>query len=382
MSNHENNGNGGISAASSGLPETPCIIINGAKVAGNIAGMAEAAARSGVKLRPHAKTHKLPEVAAKQIAAGADGITVAKLSEAEVMADSGIDNIFIAYPIVSPAKLERAVRLASRGVRLILAVDSLEGAMLLSQAAAAGGMELEARLEIDTGLHRTGVLPQDAAELALKIDAMDGIRLSGIFTYRGAMLDGKSTLDIRAAGHEEGRMMAEAARALRDAGLDIADVSVGSTPTAAYAAEIDGVTEIRPGTYIYQDRMQVGFGVCAFDDCAGAVWVTVVSRPSAELIVVDGGSKTFATDVQPNNPPLHLRGFGHIIGDEHAVLERMNEEHGMIRIAADSAYRVGDRIAIIPNHICSTVNLHNFVYWEESDGLLRKTPIAARGMLE
>ncbi|GGG81635.1 alanine racemase [Paenibacillus radicis (ex Gao et al. 2016)] len=362
-------------------PETPCIIIDSSVVDHNIREMAERIRRLGVKLRPHAKTHKLPEMAARQVEAGAVGITVAKLSEAEVMADGGIADIFIAYPIVSEKKLRRAAVL-SRRIRLILTVDSLEGARRAAAVAVKEESTFEVRLEIDSGLHRTGVLPENALALAKEIHALEGIRLTGIFTYRGAMLDGKSTMDLRAAGLEEGRLMAVTAQALRAEGLPIADVSVGSTPTSVFAAEVEGVTEVRPGTYIFHDRMQAAYGVCSLEDCAATVWVTVVSRPSAELIVVDGGSKTFATDVQPNNPPLHLQGFGHIMGAPDAVLERMNEEHGMIRIGAHHPYEVGDVIQIIPNHICSTVNLHNDVYVTEPSGALRKTRVAARGMLE
>jgi len=363
-------------------PETPCLVINSALVDANIAAMAVIAKRCGVQLRPHAKTHKLPEMASRQIAAGATGITVAKISEAEVMAAGGITDIFVAYPLVSASKIERAVRLNLSGVRLIVGVDSLEGARRISEIAVREGATLELRLEIDTGLNRTGVTEDRAVELAKQIDALEGILLSGIFTYRGAMLSGKATMDLRAAGLEEGRLMVQVATKLRSAGLAIREVSVGSTPTAPYAAEVEGVTEVRPGTYIYQDQMQVGLGVCAIEECAGAVWVTVVSRPSDNLIIVDGGSKTFATDVQPDKPPIHLQGFGHVIGAPDAVLERMNEEHGMIRVTAKHPYQVGDVIRIVPNHICSTVNLHNSVYIADASGELRKVPVAARGMLE
>lgn len=362
--------------------ETPCLVIDNSVVAANISAMAKSVEQCGVKLRPHAKTHKLPEMAAKQITAGAIGITVAKISEAEVMAASGIRDIFVAYPLIAKSKIERVARLSLSGIRLIIGVDSLEGAQRISEIGVQEGAELEVRLELDTGLHRTGVAFAKALELAKQITSLKGIKLSGIFTYRGAMLGGAATLDLRAAGHEEGRLMVEAAAVLRGAGIAIEDVSVGSSPTALFAAEIEGVTEVRPGTYIYQDRMQAAFGTCTLEDCAGAVHATIVSRPSDDLIIIDGGSKTFATDVQPGNSPLFLKGFGHIIGDSDAVLERMNEEHGMIRVQPDSAYAVGDVIQIIPNHICSTVNLHNFVYIKDSSEALRKTNVAARGMLE
>ena len=364
------------------LFETPCLVIHEERMHANIANMALAVQRTAAKLRPHTKTHKLPAMAQLQIQAGADGITVAKISEAEVMASGGIRDIFVAYPIIAYSKLERAARLLKNGVRLIVGVDSSDGAMRLSEIAVKEKIIFEVRLEIDSGMERTGVAPSHAIKLAELIHDLPGIRLTGLFTYRGAMLNGSATMDLRAAGHEEGRLMVEVAQAIRDAGIPIEEVSVGSSPTALYAAEIDGITEVRPGTYIYQDRMQAAYGLCRLEDCAGEIWATVVSRPAPDRIVIDGGSKTFATDVQPGRPPLHLKGFGHIIGDDTAQFDRMSEEHGVILVDASSDYQVGDIISIIPNHICSTVNLHNNIYIENAEGELKQVKVAARGLLD
>ena len=264
----------------------------------------------------------------------------------------------------------------------MVGVDSLEGALRISQLAQLEQTSVEVRLEIDTGLQRTGVAEAEAIPIAKEISRMNGVDLTGIFTFRGPVLHGSPTRDIRSAGHDEGKVLAALARKLRDASVPIKEVSAGSTQTAIYAAEIDGITEVRPGTYIYHDRMQVEFGVCKIEDCAGAVFTTVVSRPAKDRIVVDAGSKAFATDVQPGQPPLYLSGFGHVIGDPTAIFERMNEEHGVITIHPDASYKVGDVIAIIPNHICSTVNLHNAMYIKEASGELRKMAIPARGMLD
>lgn len=363
--------------------ETPCLIIDASRMERNIARMAEMAAQHQVNLRPHTKTHKIPKIAHQQLQAGAAGITVAKVSEAEVMADNGITNIFIAYPLVSVSKIERAIRLSER-IELIVGVDSIEGATLLSETAAKHNHVLQVRLEIDTGLRRTGVLYDHAVELAHRVHQMSNLRLTGIYTFRGMILQGKATLDLQAAGLEEGELMVSIADKLRQEGIPIVDVSVGSTPTSAYAAAVKGVTEIRPGTYVFYDVMQAKLGVCELDDCAGTVQVTVVSRPSADLAIVDGGSKTFATDVQPNTVPLQLVGFGRVVGFDDAVFERTSEEHGMLKLgpAAQAANpQVGDRLSIIPNHICSTVNLHNSIIMQNADGQERVT-VLGRGMLE
>lgn len=363
--------------------ETPCLVINEEVMDHNIQVMGNMAASHKVQLRPHAKTHKLPRIALQQMEAGAVGITVAKVSEAEIMAANGVNNIFIAYPLITERKIERAIRLSEQ-IELIVGVDSLAGAQRIEQTASRLGHCLQVRLEIDTGMRRTGVLYEQAAALAAEIAQMPHLRLTGIYTFRGALLAGKPTLDLAAAGQEEGTLMVQLAERLRAQGIAITDVSVGSTPTAAYAAAVKGVTEVRPGTYVFHDRMQARLGVCGIEDCAGSVLVTIVSRPSADLAIVDGGSKTFATDVQPGTDPLQLRGFGHILGHEDAQLVRLSEEHGMIElgpIAQAAGLQVGDQLRIIPNHICSTVNLHNAVVMYRGTELER-LPVLARGLLE
>ncbi|WP_248927274.1 alanine racemase [Paenibacillus hamazuiensis] len=369
-----------ISKEENVLPETPCLLIDVPTMMANIRVMADAAQRCGVALRPHAKTHKIPSVAKAQLEAGAVGITVAKISEAEVMAEHGIGDIFVAYPLVTPSKIERAARLGRR-IRLIVGVDGEEGARRLSEEAGRLGVTFQVRLEIDTGLQRTGVSREQAAALARRIHELPHLQLTGIFTFRGALLEGKPTMELQRAGREEGELMVQLAETMRADGIPIADVSVGSTPTGLYAAQVKGVTEIRPGTYVFYDRMQAAFGVCSLSDCAAFIEATVVSRPSPHYAVIDGGSKTFATDVQPGTNPLQLKGFGHILEAPEAVLERLSEEHGVIRLEPHHPLKVGDRVRIVPNHVCSTLNLHNHIYFVDG-GRVEKVPVLARGMLE
>ena len=361
------------------LIDTPAVYINSKVMMKNIEHMASATQQVGVQLRPHIKTHKIPDFAHKQIAAGANGITVAKVAEAEIMAEHGIDDIFIAYPIVVRSKIERVIELAKK-IQLTVGIDSLAGARLLSTMATDANMTLQVRLEIDTGLQRTGVACENAVALAKQINDLSGIELNGIFTYKGAFYQGASTLDLQAAGREEGELMVAVAQDLRANGIAIRDVSVGSTPSGLYAAQVEGVTEIRPGTYIFNDTMQMKLGLCSLENCAAHVIVTVISTPTPDRVVIDGGSKTFATDVQPNQPPLNLRGFGTIIGYPNAILERMNEEHGMISMNGPHDLKVGDTLSIVPNHICSTVNLHNRMYVEDETGVHVVT-VLARGQL-
>ncbi|MGH3148769.1 MAG: alanine racemase [Rubrobacter sp.] len=352
--------------------------MDGARMQKNILEMAGVARASGVALRPHVKTHKVPAIARKQVEAGAVGITVAKVSEAEVMAGGGLANIFVAYPLVTEEKIRRAIAL-SRRIRLIIGVDSLEGARRISAVAGAEEHVLEVRLEVDTGLRRTGVPYETVVELASKVHSLNNVELTGIYTYRGAVLDGSPTLDLEGAGLQEGGLMVSVADRIRDRGISVRDVSLGSTPTARHAAGVAGVTEIRPGTYVFYDRMQARMGACAPGDCAAEVVATVVSRPTGDLAVIDGGSKTFATDVQPGSAPLDLVGFGEVVGHPEAILERLTEEHGMISLRGESGLRVGDTLRIIPNHVCSTVNLHDTLYLTGEDRTVEPVPVAARG---
>jgi D-serine deaminase-like pyridoxal phosphate-dependent protein len=356
---------------------TPYLLVDGAKMDRNILKLADIAWENGVALRPHVKTHKIPSIAREQVEAGAAGITVAKVSEAEVMADGGMEDIFIAYPLVTEAKIRRAVQLGESVARLVVGVDSLEGARRLS--AVAGDSILEVRLEVDTGLRRTGVPYDRAVWLAEEIEAIRNLDLTGIYTYRGAVLGGSKTLELEKAGLEEGQLMVSLADQMRERGIGVDDVSVGSTPTAEYVAHVDGVTEIRPGTYVFYDRMQARLGACSLDECAAVVVCTVVSRPAPDLAVIDGGSKTFATDVGPGAEPLNLEGYGHVVGYPGAVLERLTEEHGMLSVDEDFDLEVGDTLQIIPNHICSTVNLHDEVYIVGEGGVVEETRVAARG---
>ncbi len=368
-----------MSKSTQGVPEeTPYLLIDAAKMQRNIRKMAGVAEGNGVALRPHVKTHKIPSIAREQLEAGARGITVAKVSEAEVMADGGIEDIFIAYPLVTETKIRRAIRLGKR-VRLVVGVDSLEGARRLSAVAEAEDHVLEVRLEVDTGLRRTGVPYDEAVGLACEIESLGNLSLVGIYTYRGAVLGGSRTLELEKAGLEEGRLMVSLADRMRERNIRVDDVSLGSTPTVEYVAGVEGVTEIRPGTYVFYDRMQAHLGACSLDECAATVVCTVVSRPSGDLAIIDGGSKTFATDVPPGSEPLNLKGFGHVVGYPGVVLERLTEEHGMLALDEGCDLGVGDTLQVIPNHICSTVNLHDEVYLVDENGAVEEMRVVARG---
>ena len=359
--------------------DTPCVVVDAVKMRRNIKNMQNIADLYGCNLRPHVKTHKSVELARMQLAAGAAGVTCAKTSEAEVFADNGIGDIFIAYPLIGETKLRRALNIKNKTRRFIMAVDSIQGARAASVFAVNENAVFETRIEIDTGAARTGVSLQKTAELANEIKNLPGLKLTGVYTYKGLVLDHAPTADCDAAGAEEGALIARAVEALRGLGFDIRDISAGSTPTGASVAKTGCVNEIRPGTYIFHDLHTWASGACAEDDIAACVYATVVNTREKSLAVVDAGSKTLAADVRLNAGPTPFTGFAKIAGRDDLILDRVNEEHGMVRAKnGETGLKVGDVLALLPSHICPVINLQNYIYLQEN-GNLRKLPIDARG---
>ena len=365
--------------------ETPCLVIDVEKARRNVEAMQKAADEAGCKLRPHIKTHKMPFFAKMQVEAGAAGIACAKISEAEIMASGAagiIDDIFIAYPIVGSFRINRAIALSRKVKRLILAVDSLPGALALSGAAVQAGVKLETRLEIDTGLRRTGVPREEALVLAKKVSQMPGLDLTGIYTFKGLLYDGVFTNDNRLAAEEEGAFLESAAKEIEGAGIKLKDISGGSSPTGIETARTGKVNEIRPGTYIFNDILLCNENVAHEDDVAVRFAATVVSCPREDYAVIDGGTKCFPTDQALNIAPFFHSAYAKIEGHEHLRLSRMNEEHGIITSVnkGKTGLSVGQILTFIPIHVCTAVNMHNSVYLLEN-GTLRQEKVAARGML-
>ena len=361
--------------------DTPCVVIDAVKMRRNISKMQAVAARCGCSLRPHAKTHKSALLAKMQIDAGATGVTCAKTSEAEALADKGIDDIFVAYPLIGAEKLERALRITKKIKRFIVAVDSVQGARAMSEFAVSRGACFEARIEVDTGASRTGLVKDKLIEMAKVVRELPGIRVTGAYTYKSMVYNRESVNDPVAAGKEEGVLVAEAVKVLRGAGLDIRDISGGSTPTGMHVAETGLVNEIRPGTYIFHDMYTLATGACTIDDIAALVYATVVSTPRPDLAIVDAGIKTLSADVRLNAGPYPFKGFASVVGRDDLVLDRANEEHGMLRSESGvTGLNVGEVLALAPSHICPVINLQSSLLLYE-DGHFREIPVDARGMV-
>jgi D-serine deaminase-like pyridoxal phosphate-dependent protein len=369
-----------VAALAELVEDTPEVVIDLDVVRSNVARIAALAAEAGVSVRPHIKTHKLPEIARLQVEAGAVGVQVAKLGEAEVMADGGLEDILVGYPIVGERKLERLCDLAER-VSLSTTVDSLEVADGLAHAARARGLTIPVLLELDTGMHRLGVPPgRPAVALASKLAELEGLELRGVFTHEGHVYtQGRDPAERERMTRESCALAVETAEAIRDQGLGAPVVSVGSAGTFRFAIRCPGVTEVRPGTYVFNDRSQLAQGSAEPADLAAFAIATVVSRPAPDRIVVDAGSKVLTSDrMLVPDPPAS---FGAVWGHDDWDLVRLSEEHGVLAVPPDAAVQVGERIAIVPNHVCPAINLASALTVVEDGQLLGRWPVAARGLV-
>jgi D-serine deaminase-like pyridoxal phosphate-dependent protein len=345
--------------------DTPVLTIDLDVVERNLAALQARCDGLGLRLRPHIKTHKLPELARLQMRAGAVGIACQKLGEAEVMAAAGLRDILMTYPLVGVPKARRFAALA-REIEMSAVGDSELVVRGLSAALEEAGAEAAFLVECDTGYGRTGVqTPAEAAALGALADSLPGLRFAGFMTYptlpeTGAWLDG-------------------AIAAARERGLDPGWISGGGTPLRAWAAaeHAPALTEVRAGTYVYGDRMCVADGSAELADCALRVRATVVSRPTADRAILDTGTKALTSDTAPG-----LDGYGHIVEYPGARMPMLNEEHGYVDLSACAERpEVGDVVSVVPNHACGTTNMYDEVYPHRNGELVGVWPVAARGRL-
>lgn len=345
--------------------ETPVVLVDLDKVERNIARLQAYADRHGLKLRPHIKTHKLPQIAAMQLKAGAVGVTCQKISEAEAMvaATPEIRDVLITYNIVGAQKLDRLAVLA-RKINLSVVADSdmvIDG---LSGRFATEAKPLSVLVECNTGANRCGVAtPEAAAALARRIAQSAGLRFAGLMTYPPA--NGTANVQV---------FMARTKALLEADTIPVPVVTSGGTPSMMSAAEAPVTTEYRAGTYVYNDRSLVERGVCGWDDCALTVLATVVSVPNERRAIIDAGSKTLTTDL------LGLTGYGHVCGRPDISIDQLSEEHGRLTTEGLIGLEVGERVRIVPNHACVVSNMVDQVEVIAEGHILGAWPVRARGL--
>jgi D-serine deaminase-like pyridoxal phosphate-dependent protein len=353
-------------------PTTPALVVDADTLDRNIARMNAAALAGPIDLLPHAKTHKCPQIAEKQLSTGAAGLTVATIGEAEVFVGQS-PILFIAYPLwLDEGKQRRLAKIAANPrTRVRVGVDSIENARRIA------GTGASVVIEIDSGHHRTGVRPAEAGPLASALRDL-GLDVEGVFTFPGhGMTHAANTTpaEVRTqAARDQERALAEAAASLRKAGIEPAIVSGGSTPTAALR-EDGQINELRPGVYVFNDAMQVALGSCTIEDVALAAAATVVSVPAADRFVLDAGSKVLGADPNAWSP-----GYGLVPAYPGSKVVQLSEHHAVVQLPEGvTAPGHGDRVAIIPNHVCNAVNLVDEFVIVQHGRHVDTWPVAARG---
>ena len=378
--------------------DTPCLIVDLDAMENNIKDMAAIAKENGVNLRPMIKSHKVPAIAHLQLDAGAVGINAAKLGEAEVMAASGIKDIFITNEIIGSSKLERLVNLAKR-CKITASVDSLEVAKGLSEAAENAGIELKVRIQVDTGNRRNGILPgEPTVKLAHQIWKLKALIFKGIWTHEGQLALANNYDDRKKMQLKAGEDLLSTAKMLKKEGIPCEEISSGSTAGAKIAAKIDGITEIRPGAYVVYDIAQLNRRACRTKDLALSVLTTVFSKPAVDRVVSDVGSKgifppgdycSYSIDEDPkwkrsDGKPACIglvREPGGRIRED-IVLNRLGEEYGIFKLSnPEKNVKIGDRLEIIPYHCCPTVNLYDELIGLRNGKVEVTWPILARGKM-
>jgi D-serine deaminase-like pyridoxal phosphate-dependent protein len=345
---------------------TPAVVIDLDRVERNIARVQRLCDAAHVANRPHIKTHKSPVLAKMQAAAGAKGITCQKLGEAEVMVGGGLDDILISYNLLGAEKMGRLGQLLKRAT-ITVAADNptvIEG---LPQAAEIAGRALGVVIECDTGRKRAGVeTAKEAAELAKLIKESAGLRFEGFLFY-----------PTEQSWPQTQRFYDEALRGVRALGLEPRMVSTGGTPNLPNLGKLEGSTEHRAGTYIFNDRMMLACGAATPEDCALSVYATVVSRAAPERGILDSGSKMLTADTGALND-----GFGLILEYPQAKIHAFAEEHGFLDLARSNARpKVGEVVRVVPNHVCVVVNMVDRMIAVRGDRIVDVLPVAARGRL-
>lgn len=352
-----------------GAIPTPFLAVDEARLRANLERAQTHCDRLGVTLRPHVKTHKSTGIAQLQREMGAVGITVATVGEAEVFAEAGFDDQLIAYPVFATADTGRRLAALSERVDLLLGVDSSAALDALVKHGLHRQPRLTLLVEVDCGLHRTGIGARAAATLAARATEM-GFTVGGVFTYPG---QGYAPGQGAHAARLEADALSEAAAAFEEIGLACPIRSGGSTPTL-YTATVGPATETRPGVYAFNDAQQIALENADFADIALVAVATVVSAPEKGWVVLDSGSKTIAAD----RPP-YAGGHGIVLGYPNARIDRLWEHHAVVDVSqTPSPPSIGDRVAVVPNHVCTAFNLADAVFARVDQQVVR-WPVDARG---
>lgn len=356
------------------LLDTPFVAVDLDVAERNIESLHRRAADYGLNVRPHTKTHKQPYFAQRQYEAGARSLTVAKLDEAAVMLDAGFSDLLIHYPLVGRTKAERLAALMGRGLKPTVAIDSVESMRTLARAAEIAESAVDVLVEVDTGFHRCGLTGSAVLELAESVHRTPGLRFAGLTSFAGNIAGNTDPTVIRRLIEDDDGQLGRYAATLRERGLPVTTVSVGGTILSRHLEVLRHATEVRPGIYVFNDMGIVQAGAADISACACRIWATVVSRPAPDRAVLDSGSKMLSTD----GP---IRGsYGHVVDHPTWTIARISEEHAVVTFQNEAdGPAIGQRVAVVPNHVCTVMNLQDRVFGVRNHQVVATLPVLARG---
>lgn len=357
---------------------TPAFLIDVDKLEANIKQTAALCKRTGKSLYPMIKTHKCLEIASMQREHGAQGFLVGTLDEAQMLVDAGYSNIVLAYPVVGAANLDRVITMAQKA-KVILSLDGLEAAQEINELLSKqSGLILDYMLIVNCGLNRFGVSADVAVELVQKMRRFKNLNFVGVSTHPGHVYGKQCMEEVGVVAAEEISALKTAKQLIEQAGFSVQYVATGSTPTLEFVAQDDCINILRPGNYVFNDAIQVALGVVTIEQCAFAVLASIVSQPQKDLFIIDAGSKCLGLDKGAHGVAL-LNGYGIVKDHPELIVEGLSEEVGKIRITGETSLKVGDKIQIIPNHACASVNMTSYIYGIKDNMVHRVFEVDARG---
>ncbi len=358
--------------------DTPALLIDNERLRENILFMQDKANRYSVALRPHTKTHKMPAIAKMQLAAGAAGITVAKIGEAEVMAEHGLNDIFIANEVAGAIKYERLKNL-NRKITLSIGVDSVDNLIEIKKYFAGEDKPLDVLIEIEVGEKRSGVVLEDDLKRIIDLAVRTPqVQLKSIFSHEGHTYGAADSEECKALLIESEERMLAFAALMTAMGVPPEVVSIGSTPSMMVGEILKGITEIRPGTYALMDMNQAN-AIRSTARCAASVLATVISTPTEDRVITDTGAKALTLQRQVGGMCENV-GFGYVKGSDGIFMTLAYDEHGIFYSKElRDMVKVGDKFEIIPNHICPVSNLYDKAYLVSDGKILDELEISCRG---
>ncbi len=357
--------------------ETPNIIVDYEKLIKNIEEASILAKTFNKNLRPMMKTHKSVEIAKIQEKYGINGIQCAKLSEAQVFSENGFKDIFVSSEIVDEKKLIYAKKLSKKVEKLILSVDSVEGIRRISDVF--NDEKIYIRIEINSGHNRCGIKSEDVLILYRELEKNKNLIFDGVFTHGGHSYYSKDKIQRKEAALKEAEEVLRAKKILNENGIKCDSVSVGSTPSFIFSLKIDGITEVRPGNYVFYDLKQVKLGVIKLDRVSLFVLSQVISKPDDNRAFIDAGAKVLSMDyLSFDNEKI----YGYIIDHPDIDITNLSEEHGWLKIKERTKINIGDKLKIIPVHSCLVINNFDHFYLVKGEEVLKKVDIEARGKFE